>query len=141
MMSKKWQSQKGFTLIEAIMVVVIIGILASTLIYKFTLTPGNEVTGAADQLIADIYYVQMKAMGTGRSQSIQFFMGESGYTLPEEQKKRLANSVIFTNTTLPGSRLTFNSLGEPVGFGNNDHTITLAGTRIVTIYNLTGKAE
>jgi len=138
-MSKKWQSQRGFTLIEAIMVVVIIGILATALVYKFSSSQSGDVIVASDQLIADIQYVQARAMGIGTQQSISFFVGSPVYNLPGEQK-RLPGGITVTGTTLPGNILTFNTLGEPT-FGMGDRTITLAQTRTLTVYAITGKVE
>lgn len=138
-MLKKQQCQKGFTAIEAIMVILIIGILASILVYRYNITRDTGATIAADELIADIQFVQARAMAAGSQQSIAFTVGSGVYNLIGEQK-RLPDGIAVTNTTLPGNTITFNTLGEPM-FGNTDRTITLAGSRIVTIYAITGKTE
>jgi type II secretory pathway pseudopilin PulG len=138
-MSKKWHPIGGFTAIEAIMVILIIGILSSILIYRYNLTQDTGATVAADKLIADIQYAQAKAMAAGIQQSISFSVGSSIYNVPGEQQ-RLPGGIIVTGTTLPGNALTFNTLGEPT-FGSNDRTITLAGPRTLTIYAITGKVE
>jgi len=160
-MSKKWHSIKGFTLVEAIMVVVIIGILATALMYRLSPSQGAAVSTATDQLIADIQYVQMRAMGAGRQHTLffitgsgvysTFFVDASGtYVLPGEQKS-LSGGVVVTGTTLPvatlpgttlsANALAFNTHGEPMNFGGTDRTITLAGSRTLTVYAVTGKAE
>lgn len=139
MMSKKWHTNGGFTAIEAIMVIVIIGILATTLMYRYNSSQGAEVIVASDQLIADIQYVQARAMGIGSQQSIVFSVGSSVYTIPGEQK-RLPDGVTVTGTTLPGNSIIFNTLGEPI-FGSSDRTITLDGSRTLTVYAITGKVE
>ena len=74
-MSKKWHISGGFTAIEAILVIVIIGILATAITYRYNRSTDADGTMAAVQLIADIQYVQIRAMGIGRSQSISFFCG------------------------------------------------------------------
>ena len=61
-MSKKWQADNGFTAIEAIIVIIIIGILASVLVYRLNVSQSTGITVAADQLIADIQYIQAKAV-------------------------------------------------------------------------------
>jgi type II secretory pathway pseudopilin PulG len=138
-MSKKWHPIGGFTAIEAIMVILIIGILSSILVYRYNLTQDTGATVAIDKLIADIQYTQAKAMAAGIQQSISFSVGSSIYSLPGEQQ-RLPGGITVTGTTLPGNALTFNTLGEPT-FGSNDRTITLAGPRTLTIYAITGKVE
>jgi len=138
-MSKKWRSDNGFTAIEAIIVIIIIGILASVLVYRLNVSRGTGITVAADQLIADIRYIQAKAMGTGVPQSITFTVGSGTYNLPGEPK-RLPGGITVISTTLPDNSLTFNTLGEPA-FGNTDRTITLSGSRTLTVYGITGKVD
>jgi prepilin-type N-terminal cleavage/methylation domain-containing protein len=138
-MSTKWHTNSGFTAIEAIMVILVIGILASMLVYRYNLTQDTGATVASDELIADIQYVQAKAMAAGTQQSISFTVGSGVYNMAGEQK-RLPDGITVTGTSLPGNVLTFNTLGEPM-FGNSDRTITLAGSRMFTIYAITGKAE
>lgn len=138
-MSKKWHTDHGFTAIEAIMVILVIGILASILVYRYNTTQDTGTTVASDELIADIQFVQARAMAAGTQQSIAFTIGSGVYNLTGEQK-RLPDGIAVTGTTLPGNSITFNTLGEPT-FGNTDRTITLAGSRTVTIYAITGKAE
>jgi prepilin-type N-terminal cleavage/methylation domain-containing protein len=139
MMSKKWHNNHGFTAIEAIMVILIIGILSSILIYRYNLSPATGVTVATDGLIADIQYTQARAMAAGAQQSISFAVGSGIYNLSGEQKS-LPDGITVTGTTLPGNVLSFNTLGEPT-FGNSDRSITLAGSRTLTIYAITGKVE
>lgn len=138
-MSKKWRTDGGFTAIEAIMVILIIGILASALMYRYNPSQDTGATVATDGLIADIQYVQARAMAAGTQQSISFAVGSNIYNLPGDQK-RLPDGITVTGTTLPGNTLTFNTLGEPT-FGINDRAITLAGPRTITIYAITGKVE
>ena len=141
-MSKKWHVNGGFTAIEAIMVIVIIGILATAILYRFNTSVGTATIVAADQLVADIQYVQARAMGVGVQQNISFTVGSGIYNLPGEQK-RLPDGITVSGATLPGNppTLTFNTLGEPMYFGNSDRTIMLAGSRALTIYAITGKVE
>lgn len=138
-MSKKWQADNGFTAIEAIIVIIIIGILASVLVYRLNVSQGTGITVAADQLIADIQYIQARAMGTGVPQSLTFTAGLGTYNLPGEPK-RLPGGITVIGTTLPGNNITFNTLGEPT-FGTTDRTITLSGSRTLTVYAITGKVE
>ena len=63
---------KGFTSIELIMVIICLGILTATIVVKNPFRSQDYASIAAEQLIADIQYVQMRAMGIGNSQGIQF---------------------------------------------------------------------
>ena len=130
------QFQKGFTAIEATMIVVVLAILAVSIIVKNPFGTQDYATIAADQLIADIQYVQMRAMGIGSQQSISFTSGSGAYTVAGEQKN-LPGSIKVTSATLT---VTFNSLGEPT-FGTTNQTISLSGPQTITIYAITGKVE
>jgi Tfp pilus assembly protein FimT len=130
------RSPKGFTAIEAVIIVVILGILTVSAVVSYRLTNQDKATIAADQLIADIQYVQMRAMGIGSQQSISFTNGSGVYTVAGEQKN-LPGGITVTS---PSNILTFNTLGEPT-FGTTNQTITLSGPRTITIYAITGKVE
>jgi prepilin-type N-terminal cleavage/methylation domain-containing protein len=151
MMSKKWQSQKGFTLIEVVMVVVIMGILATTITYRYRRSADTDCTLAANQLIADIQYVQIRAMGIGRAQNLKFDVGTGSYLIREgtnilEQKNLPdTNNIIIRNTNLPGNTLTFNTIGEPTFSATENGAINLGKgpntCRIITIFPITGKVQ
>lgn len=138
-LSNKWHDNCGFTVIEAIIVILIIGILASMLMYRYNISQETGGTVATDMLIADIQYTQAKAMASGTGQGIAFTVGSGIYIFAGEQKK-LPDGVFVTSTNLPGNTLLFNSLGEPM-FGNTDRIIVLTGGRTLRIYAITGKIE
>ena len=110
---------KGFTLIEVIMVMVIVGILAAFLMPRidFTLSTTASVNGAAYMVASDIRYVQECAMADRVSKSITFTASQNSYTFPAtipstsklDPSGRLPSGV----TTLDNLTVTFNSLGEP----------------------------
>jgi prepilin-type N-terminal cleavage/methylation domain-containing protein len=151
MMSKKWQADNGFTAIEAIIVIIIIGILATVIAYRYNRSTDTDGTLAANQLIADIQYVQIRAMGIGRPHNIIFAVGMGSYSIREGtniiEQKNLPDSdnIIIRNTNLPGNTLTFNTIGEPTFSATENGTINLGkGTntyRIITIFPITGKAQ
>jgi hypothetical protein len=120
------------------MIVVVLAILAISIVVKNPFRTQDYATIAADQLIADIQYVQMRAMGIGNSQNITFTINSSGYNAAGEQKN-LTGDVKVTSTTF-GNVLTFNSLGEPT-FGTTNKTISLSGGQTITVYAITGKVE
>lgn len=136
----RWgHASDGFTIIEAIMVILVIGILASILMYRYDTSRDTSATVAVNSLVADIQYVRAKAMAAGAPQSISFSVGSGVYNLSGEQK-RLPDGVMVTATTLPADILTFNTLGEPT-FGISDRTITLTGPRTITVRAITGSVE
>ena len=155
-MSIKWRESGGFTAIEAIAVVVIIGILASAITYRYSRSPVTDATLAANQLIADIQYVQMRAMGIGRPQSMRFFVGKGSYsicegstcgptTVIEEKNLPDPDYVMIRSTNLLDNRLTFNTIGEPTFSATANGIINLGmGTntyRTITISPITGNIQ
>jgi type II secretory pathway pseudopilin PulG len=141
-------------LIELIVVIIALGILVGTAVVSFRLTDQDRSTIAADQLIADVQYVQMRAMGVGNSQSIEFRYDASNFSAyrildnignPIETK-RLPDDVIIRNANFNGSNiLTFNTLGEPTFSSTANGTIDLGrGTSpntTITVLAITGKVQ
>ncbi len=70
--SDKKPSSFGFTSIELIIVIIALSILAGTAVVSFRVSDQDKSTIAADQLIADIQYVQMRAMGVGIARVFNF---------------------------------------------------------------------
>jgi MSHA pilin protein MshC len=123
----------GFTLLETIIVIIIIGILAVSIGYRFFSTSGTSVVTGVDQAIADIQYVQALAMGTMAPKSIIFTNGSGAYNMAGEARTLPGNATAGTTITF-----TFNSLGEPIAGG--DQTISIGPKQIKT-WAITGKVE
>ena len=145
------RGQEGFTAIEAVIIVVVLAILTVSAVVSYRLTNQDKATIAADQLIADIQYVQMRAMGIGNSQNITFTVSSSGYNVAGEQKN-LTGDIQVISTNFGGSynnQLWFNSLGEPfvgtniscANLTGGNCTVTLTTNQTVTVYAITGKVE
>jgi type II secretory pathway pseudopilin PulG len=148
------RSLKGFTSIELIIVIIVLSILAGTAIVSFRLSDQDKSTIAADQLIADIQYVQMRAMGVGTSQSISFTNGNSAYSILDNagvvvENKNLPDAVTVGSNNF-NNRLKFNNLGEPFYDANSNCTgttsglagncsITLRDNVTIMVYAITGK--
>ena len=100
---------------------------------------------AADQLIADIRYVQLKAISIGQRYKITF--AGNSYTMSRaddvESGTKLPNDESVSTDF--GNILVFNTLGEPYNASSVFPTpygqIQLSGGNLVRVYDITGKAE
>ncbi len=135
---------KGFTSVELIIVMLVLGMLTVSFVFRNPFTTGDYSTIAADQLIADIRYVQMRAMGLGSSQNILFTNGSGTYSIRDAsnnviEQKNLPGKITIVSTTF-GNTLSFNSLGEP-NIGTTNRSITLSAGSPITITAITGSAQ
>ena len=137
---------KGFTLIEVILVMVIIGILAATVVPRidFTISTTASVDGAAYIVASDIRYVQEFAMANRVSKTITFTSGSLVYTFGPPSNMDPSGQLpegVRVGTTIT---ITFNSLGEPIAGGGGSVTVEdLGGTqsKMITVENYTGKVS
>jgi prepilin-type N-terminal cleavage/methylation domain-containing protein len=144
---------KGFTLIEVILVMVIIGILAATVVPRidFTISTTASVDGAAYIVASDIRYVQECAMANRVSKSVTFTLTQNFYTFPAtspptsslDPSGRLPEGATISSATYT---LIFNSLGEPTSIPTGSPyyvdliTVSAGGlSRTIRIWSFTGK--
>ena len=99
---------RGFTIVELILVVVLIGILAVSVVPKFVDTSAISLQGGAAMVAADIRYTQELAMSTHAPKTITLATNDTFYTVTT-QTMNLPSRVTISN----GDAFTFNSLGEP----------------------------
>ena len=140
------RNEDGFTLIELIMVIVIIGILAVVAIQKYPTTEISLAT-AADMIRSDIRSVQALAMAQYASKTLTF-NSSTEYEFPaigEVGNKTRNFADIFEGgislSAYPAS-ISFNSLGEPTAAQDDSITITTGSTiKTLTVLQYTGRVE
>ena len=108
---------RGFTLTEIVMVIILLGIVAVSVIPKFLDTSAFSLEGAAAVVVADIRYAQELAMSSNKSKKVDFTQGSSTYTLKDWNDIVLRTVKLPSGVTVSSSNITFefNSLGEPLG--------------------------
>jgi len=147
--------QTGFTLVELIMVIVMLGILSATALPKFFKTNTfAERAFFADTLNA-VRYAQKLAVATGCS--VQVSISSNSYTLNRQGDAASSScpggSTYSLSVPRPGtgdssysgseagvtlssstSSFVFNSLGT----ASSDATLTIAGSKVITVVAETG---
>jgi len=126
------KNDHGFTLLEIIMVIVIIGILAFVAIQKYSATRSISLATAADMIKSDIRSVQALAMAQHTSKTLTF-NSSTEYIFPtigEGNKIRDFDNVFDGGISLSAypASISFNSLGEPTAGYGSSITITTGST-------------
>jgi len=134
--------EKGFTSIELIVVILVLSLLTASIVIRNPFSISDYSAIAASQLIADMQYAQMQAMGRRSATAVDLRInaGDYGIYSVAGVQKKLPGDITVTNTSFTGP-LTFNSIGEP----DRNGTIDLsggkaAGGQTIRVYASTGKA-
>ncbi len=142
---------KGFTLIELVMVIVLLGIMAAVVVPRFVNVSSMNAAAFADKLRADIRYAQNLAMA--RNQRYRVYVNTApaptpnGYAVVNVSSGMVAQDPAgqgtlsvtlntgqyagITVNTPPGGYVEFNSLGASTA--GADVTITVNGDATLTV--------
>ena len=147
--SARKASSRGYTLVEVLIVVVILGIAGAMVIPSFGQTSVLRVQGAVRTLVSDITVAQSDAIAFQRGMGIVFYpdpaqsryvMCEVNGTRMDTELDRISERVIggdrfggtaFSNISLANNRLIFDEMGGPVISPGSD-TVAPTGTIDVT---------
>ena len=113
-------SQRGFTLVELVMVMILISLLAFTAITRWSATPFN-LSAQTEQLVGDIRYVQTLSMTQGQRYRINFaadrywFSNRDGSITIPHPSGNSANILLANGVSLGFSNnfLVFDGNGTP----------------------------
>lgn len=110
--------QSGFTMMELVLVVALLGILAAIAIPKYGDTSATEVCAAAEVLVADIRQAQALAIRQNNANNVNFNLNANGYTIVDDAGTKTVTFGVgdysaIDNTTLAGSSFSFNRTGAP----------------------------
>ena len=131
---------KGFTVIEIIAVLVVVGVLAAIAAVRFRGTSTISVIGAAEMIQADIRYAQEAAMAEHTAKSVIFNNGSSVYTFSPASGMDPLGELPSGVTIGNNFTVTFNPLGEPTAGGGGSVSVSADGqSKTISITNYTGK--
>ena len=128
--STSTKQQAGFTLVELVTVLILLGILASSLYLRGS--PSSATLNAqADQLARTLRHAQSLSLSQGRSLTLDvqgttgYVVSNGGATITDPQGVVQTYSLV-NGVTLAGNDIDFDSLGRPIDATNN--LITAAQT-------------
>ena len=138
------RGQFGFTMIELVVTMVIIGIMAVVVLPRFDLLSGFDAKGFHDQTVAQLRFAQKTALAQRRAVCVT--VGLTGITLNIATSDAAADCTTGSTLTPPftpkagsglsGSNFNFLRQGETDSAGNI--TLTITGTDSILIDATTG---
>ena len=146
MVVKADQGITGFTLVELVVVILLVGILSFVAMPRFFKTPGFTERNAAEEVLTAFRYAQQLAMSRGGN--VQVVISGSHYQIQiagvavanpngsGAYNVNLPGGITATNTTI-----TFDNLGRPTPNAQTNIAIGNSGTYTIRIEQETGYAH
>jgi MSHA pilin protein MshC len=140
------KQQSGFTLVELIMVIVIMGTLSAVVMSKFNRN-AFDVVAASGELVQAIRYAQNKSMSHSGATNYQIAITATGYTVTQggvainhPVDGTLGYSRTWTDIALDTTAtISFNAYGDPGLAAPLSITLSKgADSDVVTVENVTG---
>ena len=121
------RQSRGFTLIELMIVVVVIGILAAIAIPNYQQYIIRSHRTAAQAEMMDIANRQKQFLVSNRAYVNKATLEASGYSLPADLSPRYSYDITLGAGTLPTFTITFTAIGAQASDG--DLTLTSDGVK------------
>lgn len=120
-------SQRGFTLVEMITVIVIVGILAVSVLPRFFTVSDFEDRGSADQVRSMLRFAQKTAIAQHRAISVVISGGAAAPNCTTTLAGASLTCQVKSGITAGAGTYTFNALGQRTSGAGS---ITVGGTSI-----------
>lgn len=151
--------QRGFTLVELVVVIVIAGVLAVVVLPSFKAASGAAADAYRDSVMAGLRLAQSTALSHRRLVCVQFAAGRMQVTIAPANPAAACTSVLVgpdgasawaappsgvTMATSPSATLYFNADGSVSGTAGGSatsFTLTPTGLSAITVRGLNGVVE